>query len=208
MKMGPSAKVVAPTQARVQADDQARTIQYDPEMTEGGEPSGDMKLSEEEIQSLMKAEVHDASRDPVVQQGHKGQDGFRLWVCDKCGHELSVSSTEHRPDPIRWTDGHICYFHQAKEEGEGIGAEPLGIGEAGIGAVQHSSMRTVGNGGNLPQDPDTRWADDLDEVTKKVSKALKTIQKGQKGKKTKKNPKLKFQPTKHTTSGVHKRKTK
>ena len=295
MKMGPAHKVAGKTQARVQADDQARTVQYDPEMTEGGEPSGDMKISEEEIQSLMKneyslvggasgtggeqpeqgpekhngfmaslstldaqagkelytalrkaltnrelqtregveaaqklmrailkkfpelaksqsqgmKEVHDASKEPVVQQGHKGQDGFRLWICDKCGQEVSVSSTEHRPDPIRWDDGHICYFHEAPqpESGEGIGSQPAGLGEAGGGAVQHSSMRTVGNGGNLPQDPDTRWADDLDEVTKKVSKAVKAIQKGQKGKKTKKNPKLKFQPAKHTTSGVHKRKT-
>ena len=123
MKMGPAHKVAGKTQARVQADDQARTIQYDPEMTEGGEPSGDMKLSEEEIQSLMKAEVHDVTKQPVVQQGHKGQDGFRLWICPKCGHELSVSATEHRPDPIRWDDGHICYFQQAKEEGEGIGAD-------------------------------------------------------------------------------------
>ena len=139
MKMGPSYKKVQPVQYQDSEDDHARNNQFDPEMTEGGEPSGDMKLSEEEIQSLMKEE----------------------------------------PD----------------------------VNEAGIGAVQHSSMRTVGNGGNLPQDPKTRWADDLDEVTKKVSKAVKAIQKGQKGKKTKKNPKLKFQPTKHTTSGVHKRKT-
>lgn len=289
MKMGPSAKVVAPTQARVQADDQARTVQYDPEMTEGGEPTGDMKLTEEEIQSLMKneyslvggvgsssgggeepqqpeehngflaalstidergakelyvalnkslkrrefqtrqgvesaqqlmrailqkfpnlikgevKEVHDVNKDPVIQQGHKGQDGFRLWICPKCGHEISILSTEHRPDPIRWGDGHICYFQQV-DDGEGVGAEPLGIGEAGIGAVQHSSYRTVDHG-NLPQKPDQRWSDDLDEITKKVSKVVKTIQKGQKGKKTKKNPKLKFQPVKHTTSGVHKRKT-
>lgn len=42
MKMGPSYKVVAPTQARVQSDDQARDIQFDPELTEaeGGQQQG------------------------------------------------------------------------------------------------------------------------------------------------------------------------
>ena len=140
MNMGPSYKVVQPRLYKTAEDDNARTNQYDPEMSESGEPSGDMKLSEEEIQALMKEEPVD---------------------------------------------------------------------EVGGGAVQHSSYRAQGNPdhGNLRQDSDTRWADDLDEVTKKVSKVAKTFQKGMKSKKTKKNPKLKFQPTKHTTSGIHKRKT-
>lgn len=76
--------------------------------------------------------------------------------------------------------------------------------EAGGQAVQHSSYRTVDHG-NLPQKKDQRWADDLDE-SGKPSKVAKTIAKGQKTKKTKKNPLLKFQKTKKTSSGVHKRK--
>ena len=71
--------------------------------------------------------------------------------------------------------------------------------------VQNSSYRTVGHG-NLPQSKDQRWADDLDEGSKKPSKVVKSIQKGMKPKTTLKNPKLKFQKSKKTTSGVHKRK--
>ena len=86
----------------------------------------------------------------------------------------------------------------AEEEEEGS------MDEVGGQAVQHSSYRTIGHG-NLPQSGKQRWADDLDEASK-PSKVAKTIQKGMKTKKTKKNPLLKFQPTKKTTSGVHKRK--
>jgi hypothetical protein len=113
MKMGSSYKKVSPTQARCSDCDHARTIQYDPEVTEE-------------------------------------------------------------------------------------------IDEAGGQAVQHSSYRTVGHG-NLPQSGKQRWSDDLDEGSK-PSKVAKTIQKGMKAKKTQKNPHLKFQPTKKTSSGVHKRK--
>jgi hypothetical protein len=219
MKMGPSYKVVQQTLAKTQEPDQfARTNQYDPKVSESGEPSGDMKLTEEEIQALMKERYSDKDSDSGrtgepetlhtdpnvdtsrkgVELGHPGQvGGFHNWKCHKCGHEIT-SRGGNRPLPIKWKDGHVCHF---------IPDEEKDIDEAGIGAVQHSSYRTTDHG-NLPQDPDQRWADDLDEVTKKVSKAVKTIQKGQKAKKTKKNPKLKFQPTKHTTSGVHKRKTK
>jgi hypothetical protein len=77
--------------------------------------------------------------------------------------------------------------------------------EAGGQAVQHSSYRTITHG-NLPQSGKQRWADDLDEASKKPSKVAKTIQKGMKPKTTLKNPKLKFQKPKKTTSGVHKRK--
>lgn len=143
--------------------------------------------------------------EPGSNLGHKGQSGYRLWVCSKCGHEVSIPSTERKPDPKRWADGHVCNFVE-EDDGEGVGAEPVGIGEAGIGAVQHSSYRTVKHG-NLKQDPKQRWADDLDEGSKKPSKVAKTIAKGQEPKKTKKNPFLKFQKAKKTTSGVHKRKT-
>jgi rubrerythrin len=182
MKMGPSHKTVQQRLYKTSDDDFARTNQYDPQISE-------------------------VDCEQPTNQGHKGQSGFRLWICSKCGHELNALSTERRPDPIRWDDGHVCNFIPAKDgEGEGVGAEPVGIGEVGGGAVQHSSYRTVDHG-NLPQKPKQRWADDLDEVSKKLSKVAKAIAKGQKPAKTKKNPLLKFQKAKKTTSGVHKRKT-
>jgi len=76
------------------------------------------------------------------------------------------------------------------------------MNEAGGGAVQHSSYRTA-NHGNFPQDPKTRWENDLDEGQSKVAK---TIAKGQKGKKSTFSQSLKHQKPKKTTSGVHKRK--
>ena len=77
-----------------------------------------------------------------------------------------------------------------------------GMNEAGSGDVQHSSYRTVKNG-NLPQDPKTRWEND---VTEGASKVAKTIAKGQKAKTSTFSQSLKHQKPKKTTSGVHKRK--
>ncbi len=77
------------------------------------------------------------------------------------------------------------------------------VDEAGVGAVQHSSYRTVGHG-NLPQNSKQRWADDVDEGVSKVSK---TIAKGQKAKSSTKSQNLKHQKPKKTSTGVHKRKT-
>jgi len=34
-----------------------------------------------------------------------------LWRC-KCGHEVI---SQAKPEPINWTDGHVCHFHQAEE---------------------------------------------------------------------------------------------
>ncbi len=78
------------------------------------------------------------------------------------------------------------------------------IQEAGIGAVQHSSYRTVDHG-NLPQNPKQRWEDDIDEGS--ISKVSKTIAKGQKSKSSMKKQNLKHQKPKKTTTGVHKRNT-
>ena len=38
---------------------------------------------------------------------------YKLWVCRKCGHEVL---SYDKPEPIRWTDGHVCYFIEGKEE--------------------------------------------------------------------------------------------
>lgn len=37
---------------------------------------------------------------------------YKLWVCRKCGHEVHAKD---RPQPIRWTDGHVCYFYTVME---------------------------------------------------------------------------------------------
>lgn len=113
MKMGASYKKVSPTQSRCSKCDQARTIQYDPEMTEGEN-----------------------------------------------------------------------------------------IDEAGGQAVQHRSYRTIDD---VPQNPDARWDDEVDEGTK-VSKTTKTIKKGMKSKKSTFSQSLKHKQPKKTSSGVHKRK--
>jgi len=41
---------------------------------------------------------------------------WSLWVCPKCGHEVIA---RERPQPIKWTDGHVCYFVPGKEEDDG-----------------------------------------------------------------------------------------
>ena len=35
------------------------------------------------------------------------------WICRKCGHEVVANE---KPRPIKWTDGHVCYFTEMKEE--------------------------------------------------------------------------------------------
>jgi len=43
------------------------------------------------------------TREHIKRKGNK----MNLWICKKCGHEVL---SETRPNPIKWTDGHICYF--------------------------------------------------------------------------------------------------
>ena len=197
MKMGPSHKTVQPRLYKTSDDDFARTNQYDPQVSEhSGTPSHGIVDEPETLHT--GPNVNTSRKD--VELGHPGQPGgFHNWKCDSCGHTIT-SKGGNAPQPIRWKDGHVCHFDSDAEKD---------IAEAGSGAVQHSSYRTQGrpDHGNLPQDPKTRWANDLDEASKKPSKVAKTITKGQKAKTTKKNPFLKFQKAKKTTSGVHKRKT-
>jgi len=37
---------------------------------------------------------------------------MRDWVCRFCGHEVVVSE---KPQPINWTDGHVCVLVEVKE---------------------------------------------------------------------------------------------
>lgn len=32
---------------------------------------------------------------------------MKNWICGRCGQEVF---SKERPDPIRWTDGHVCRF--------------------------------------------------------------------------------------------------
>lgn len=41
-----------------------------------------------------------------------GDKGFKEWRCNKCGQE--VISAE-KPNPIRWSDGHVCSFSEYEE---------------------------------------------------------------------------------------------
>ena len=36
-----------------------------------------------------------------------------IWSCRKCGHEVI---SKEKPQPIRWSDGHVCYFAPAAVE--------------------------------------------------------------------------------------------
>ena len=61
MKMGPQYKTVAPRQARVTSDDQARTIQFDPKMTEAAKK----KMKENhKVQVRSAKTVNDMDNDP------------------------------------------------------------------------------------------------------------------------------------------------
>ena len=33
---------------------------------------------------------------------------YKNWIC-KCGHEVLAKK---QPQPMRWTDGHVCHFHE------------------------------------------------------------------------------------------------
>jgi hypothetical protein len=42
---------------------------------------------------------------------------YKTYVCSECLHEVTASS---KPDPIHWTDGHVCKFTEVlprKDEG-------------------------------------------------------------------------------------------
>ena len=41
-----------------------------------------------------------------------GDKEFKEWRCNECGQE--VFSTE-KPNPIRWSDGHVCSFSEYEE---------------------------------------------------------------------------------------------
>jgi len=38
---------------------------------------------------------------------------MKEWECVKCGH---VVLADERPEPIRWTDGHVCYFREVRDD--------------------------------------------------------------------------------------------
>ena len=39
------------------------------------------------------------------------------WICKYCGHEVIA---KEKPQPMRWTDGHICHFIKEEKEQNGV----------------------------------------------------------------------------------------
>ena len=38
---------------------------------------------------------------------------MKTYECSKCGHIVMSSET---PTPIKWTDGHVCYFIEKEKK--------------------------------------------------------------------------------------------
>jgi hypothetical protein len=227
MKMGPSYKVVQPTLAKTAEMDFARTNQYDPEVTEMIDEEEIVKmneryaalatmprnLSEDELKEMNSlrnklAYLQEQDPDEYDPQGYDTEDPeppeaphveFDPDDMDECRDAAMKMGPSYRvvaPQQARCLDCDQAHRNQDT---------PTSTNEAGGQAVQHSSARTVKHG-NLPQRGEQRWADDMDEGEKKDSKVVKAIKKGQKAKKTV-PAKLKHEQPRHTSSGVHKRKT-
>lgn len=228
MKMGPSYKTVQPTLAKTSDDDFARTNQYDPQVSEET-PDTSMRPSyidpisdepeEDEPDQGWHGEADPSGEPPMTTKPGAGAPNIQkaLDAADAADSgPSSISKTKSRAsstqaagmadlDAIKkelGLDRANDPDHMELDEPE---IHPSDLEEAGGGAVQHSSMRTVGNGGNLPQDTKTRWANDLDESEKK-SEVRRTIEKGNKAKKANKPTNLKFKGTKKPSTGVHKKK--
>jgi hypothetical protein len=45
---------------------------------------------------------------------------MRDWECPKCGHEVLAYE---KPQPIKWSDGHVCYFREQLSVWRGAGTE-------------------------------------------------------------------------------------
>jgi len=282
MKMGPAYKKSA-RQARVQADDQARTVQYDPEMTEDNPPAepSDMEL-QKALDDLEQFDVQNPTlahqRRALAQPGQRFADPEDVEVTigskiqqagmsdlERIHRELDItnpnwqkdfSTTSFKSNPTDDTDKYDDSPYvppkggrpeltpdyakslgvdpdtfekdkkrradkRAANQAAGQSVEPDDadddddddekVDEAGIGATQHSSYRTV-NHGNLAQDPEVRWADDLDEKVEpknkppKESETVKQIKKSQKVKPSAKPDQFKYKTPRLSKSGVHKKK--
>lgn len=47
---------------------------------------------------------------------------MKNWICMSCGHEVL---SDEKPQPIHWTDGHVCYFMEYEEQEDSVyGWEP------------------------------------------------------------------------------------
>ena len=44
--------------------------------------------------------------------GEKQEVIMAEWICPSCQHEVLAKG---RPDPIHWTDGHVCRFIERRE---------------------------------------------------------------------------------------------
>jgi hypothetical protein len=133
MKMGPDYKKQS-RQYKVQNDDQARTVEYEPEMTENGHDK-----------EYHCPKCHGEYNEPELKKSSN-----RL-ICPKCN--IMVVDSNSPPTKFGWDDNDTPMGQEYSD-----GAD---ISEAGGGAVQHSSYRTVSHG-NLPQNSKQRWENDID----------------------------------------------
>jgi hypothetical protein len=119
-----SYKVASPTQARGSKYDHARTVQTDPEVTEADNADNvDVELPASVDEPGEKIDTH--------LYGHKGQKGYVLWVCERCGHELVRNRTSHnRPKPVTWRDGHTCRFVPSPDQPTKVTSPTAGAGMA------------------------------------------------------------------------------
>jgi hypothetical protein len=44
---------------------------------------------------------------------------MKQWKC-RCGHEVHAHT---KPEPICWTDGHVCYFYEVLDENSYVKTE-------------------------------------------------------------------------------------
>jgi len=140
--------------------------------------------------------MHDLDdNDPTGQDSENAFGGGEYQMEETVDMKMGPSYKVVQPTLVKTSDDDFARTNQYNPE----------ISEAGGGAVQHSSYRTVDNG-NLPQDPETRWKNSVDEGEKSKSKVHKTIQKGQKPDTSTNVQDLKHQKPKKTSTGVHKRK--
>ncbi len=50
---------------------------------------------------------------------------MKAWICRECEHEV-YSNT--KPDPIKWTDGHVCCFVENPEAFVELAGKEAGSG--------------------------------------------------------------------------------
>jgi hypothetical protein len=202
-----SYKVAAPTQATTQKDDQARTVQTDPHVSE------DADFGDEEDFGVDDDFAGEAGPCPECGNTRDNIAMGRTAQCSRCGTDYEIEQ-DVAPEQLGHTfDPEMSDVQLGKIGKAEFSPDPElnddDLAEATGGVAQHRSFRTVAD---LPQKKDARWSDDIDEAAikqddkkPKESETVKKIKKGQKTKKSIKADQLKHQNPRTTKSGVHKK---